>query len=180
MEIVNLQNKYVPIKNYKIYTATMNPKVDPDTMQPIGDVLSYQYKFIIDNFNNVYMLPMKDGKTMFSLSDIVESASGNKEKINKIQDVRNYLMDTYCADLLGQEWKDYLYKDLINGNSNKTSKAELEEDTKQRLNEDILLPDYVSSYEDLSHKPDQITALIKSARTPENLIMKSPSKKVKN
>lgn len=174
MSIVNLQDKYVPIKNYKIYTATLDPKVDPDTMQPIGDRLSYQYKVIVDKFNNIYILPMKDGKTMFSMADIVEAASGNKDKIKKIQLIREYLMDTYNADLLGQEWKDYLYKDLINDSSNKTVKTELEEDTKKRLHENVSLPNYVSSYEELSKNPEQITALAESARAPETSIRRAP------
>ena len=39
MAIVNLQGKYVPIKDYKIYTATLDPKIDPEINQPIGKSL---------------------------------------------------------------------------------------------------------------------------------------------
>lgn len=175
MAIVSLPGKYVPIKNYKIYTATMDPKVDPDTMQPIGERLAYQYKVIMDKFNNVYILPMKDGKTMFSMSDIVEAASGNKEKINKIENIRDVLIDTYNADLLGREWMDYLYTQLTNDSTGKTVIQELEEDTQKRLHETVKMPDHVSSYEELSKNQNQVAALAATACYPEKGMRKAPT-----
>lgn len=175
MAIVSLPGKYVPIKNYKIYTATLDPKVDPDTMQPIGERLAYQYKVIMDKFNNVYILPMKDGKTMFSMSDIVEAASGNEEKMIKIESARETLIDTYNADLLGQEWMDYFYKELTNEATNKTVLKELEEDTKKRLHETVKMPDHVSSYEELSKNQNQVAALAATACYPEKGMRKAPT-----
>ncbi len=175
MAIVSLPGKYVPIKNYKIYTATLDPKVDPDTMQPIGERLTYQYKVIMDKFNNVYVLPMKDGKTMFSMSDIVEAASGNEEKMLKIENIRNSLMDTYNADLLGREWMDYFYKELTNEATNKTVLKELEEDTQKRLHETVKMPDHVSSYEELSKNQNQVAVLAASACYPEKGMRKAPT-----
>lgn len=172
MAIVSLPGKYVPIKNYKIYKATMDQKVDPDTMQPIGEKLTYQYKVIMDKFNNVYILPMKDGKTMFAMSDIVEAASGNKEKINKIENIRDDLIDTYNADLLGQEWMDYLYTQLTSDSTGKTVIQELEEDTQKRLHETVKMPDHVSSYEELSKNQNQVADLASTACYPEGSLKK--------
>lgn len=169
----SVQEKYIPIKNYKIYTATLDPKVDPDTMQPIGDSLLYQYKVVLDKFNNVYMLPMKDGKSMFSMLDIVEAAGGKREKIEKIENIRNQILDENNADLLGEEWKDYLYKELINNITNKSVQAELEEDTKRLLNEIVKLPDHVSGYEELSKNKNQIKELIDSACVLDKSKLKS-------
>lgn len=167
MAIVSLPGKYVPIKNYKIYTATLDPKIDPDTNQPIGENLKYQYKVVMDKFNNVYMLPMRDGKSIISMADVVEAASGNKDKIQKIETIRNQLLEQYSADLLGQEWMDYFYKELANETTGKTIKTEMEEDTYKRLHETVNLPDHVSSYEELAENKDQIRALADSARLPE-------------
>lgn len=166
MTIVNLQGKYVPVKVSKGYTVNLDPKVDPDTGQPVGDRLDYQYGAIIDSLNNVYFLPLKDNNVMFTLTDIVEAASGNQEKIKKIYDAREYLCDTYCADLLGQEWQDYLYDQILNDSTGKTVKAELEEETLILLKEDVVLPDHVSDYEQLAKNSAQLQALIASARLP--------------
>ncbi len=170
MAIVNLQGKYVPIKDYKRYTATMDPLIDPETNQPIGSVLKFSYKIIADSFNNVYLLPQIDGdndKASFSFTDIVEAASGDKTKVNLIENARDDLIDIYNADLLGEEWMDYLLNNLTNDSTGKVGRIELEESIKRLLHEDVKLPKHVSSYEDLAKKPDQVAALAASARPLE-------------
>lgn len=177
MAIVNLQGKYVPIKDFKFYTCTFfvdTKKIDPKTNQPIGKSLIFTYKMIVDSFNNVYLLPQIGGdndKATFSFTDIVEAASGDKNKMLRIELSRNDLIDIYNADLLGEEWMDHLYNDLYNDLPNdstgKTVKIDLEEDIKKRLNEDVKLPEHVSSYEDLAKKPEQVAALTASARLLE-------------
>lgn len=167
MAIVNLQGKYVPIKDYKIYTATLDPKIDPEINQPIGKSLNFSYKMIVDSFNNVYLLPQIGGdndKVTFSFTDIVEAASGDKNKINLIKNVRNDLINIYFADLLGDKWMDYILNNFPNDNTGKTVRVELEEDIKKLLHEDVKLPKHVSSYEDLAKKPKQVAALAASAR----------------
>lgn len=172
MAIVNLQGKYVPVKDYKVYTVTMDPKIDPETDQPMGKGkrLKFEYKMIVDSFNNVYLLPQIGGdndKATFSFTDIVEAASGDEYKMLRIELSRNDLIDIYNADLLGEEWMDYFYKELINEATGKTVKIDLEEDIKKRLHEDVKLPKHVSSYEDLAKKPEQVAALAASARPLE-------------
>lgn len=172
MAIVNLQGKYVPIKDYQSCTVTFDPKIDPETNQPMGKGkrLKFEYKMIVDCFNNVYLLPQIGGdndKATFSFTDIVEAASGDEYKMLRIELSRNDLIDIYNADLLGEEWKDYFYKELINEATGKTVKIDLEEDIKIRLNEDVKLPKHVSSYEDLAKKPEQVAALAASARPLE-------------
>ena len=172
MAIVNLQGKYVPIKDYQSCTATFDPKIDPETNQPMGKGkrLKFEYKMIVDCFNNVYLLPQIGGdndKATFSFTDIVEAASGDENKINLIKNARNDLSGIYDADLLGEEWMGYFLNDLPNKNTGKIAKAELEEDIKNRLNEDVKLPEHVSSYEDLAKKPEQVAALAASARLLE-------------
>lgn len=172
MAIVNLQGKYVPVKDYKVYTVTMDPKIDPETDQPMGKGkrLKFEYKMIVDSFNNVYLLPQigdDNAKATFSFTDIVEAASGDEYKMLRIELSRNDLIDIYNADLLGEEWMDYFYKELINEATGKTVKIDLEEDIKKRLHEDVKLPKHVSSYEDLAKKPEQVAALAASARPLE-------------
>lgn len=172
MAIVNLQGKYVPVKDYKIYTVTMDPKIDSKTNQPMGKGkrLKFEYKMIVDSFNNVFLLPQindDNAKATFSFTDIVEAASGDEYKMLRIELSRNDLIDIYNADLLGEEWMDYFYKELINEATGKTVKIDLEEDIKNRLNEDVKLPKHVSSYEDLAKKPEQVAALAASARPLE-------------
>lgn len=172
MAIVNLQGKYVPIKDYQSCTVTFDPKIDPETNQPMGKGkrLKFEYKMIVDCFNNVYLLPQIGGdndKATFSFTDIVEAASGDEYKMLRIELSRNDLIDIYNADLLGEEWMDYFYKELINEATGKTVKIDLEEDIKKRLHEDVKLPEHVSSYEDLAKKPEQVAALAASARPLE-------------
>ena len=170
MTKVNLQGKYVPVKDCKIYMAAVGPKIDPETNQRIGDILKFPYKMIVDNFNNVYLLPQindDNDKATFSFTDIVEAASGDENKINLIKNARNDLSGIYDADFLGEEWMDYFYKELTYEPTGKIAKAELEEDIKNRLNEDVKLPEHVSSYEDLAKKPEQVAALAASARPLE-------------
>lgn len=170
MAIVNLQGKYVPIKDYKIYTASLDPKIDPKTNQPIGDRLKFSYKMIVDSFNNVYLLPQIGGdndKATFSFTDIVEAASGAEDKMIMIELSRENFIDNYNADLLGEEWMDFFLNDLPNGSTGKTVRVELEEDIKKLLHEDVKLPKHVSSYEDLAKKPEQVAALAASARPLE-------------
>ncbi len=170
MAIVNLQGKYVPIKDYKRYTATMDPKIDPETNQLIGKKIIFSYKLVADSFNNVYLLPQignDNKKVTFSFTDIVEAASGDKIKIEMIEQSRDDLIDIYNADLLGEEWMDYFYKELINGTTGKICKTELEESIKRLLHEDVKLPEHVSSYDDLAKKPEQVAALAASARPLE-------------
>lgn len=170
MAIVNLQGKYVPIKDYKIYAVSLNPKIDPEINQPISKSLKFSYKMIVDSFNNVYLLPQIGGdndKATFSFTDIVEAASGDKNKMLRIELSRNDLIVIYNADLLGEEWMDCLYNDLPNDNTGKTVKIDLEEDIKKLLHEDVKLPEHVSSYEDLAKKPEQVAALTASARLLE-------------
>lgn len=170
MAIVNLQGKYVPIKGYKIYTVSLNPKIDPEINQPISKSLKFSYKITVDSFNNVYLLPQIGGdndKASFSFTDIVEAASGDEYKMLRIELSRNDLIDIYNADLLGEEWMDYLYNDLPNDSTGKSVKVELEEDIKKLLHEDVKLPKHVSSYEDLAKKPEQVAALAASARPLE-------------
>lgn len=170
MAIVNLQGKYVPIKGYKIYTVSLNPKIDPEINQPISKSLKFSYKITVDSFNNVYLLPQIGGdndKATFSFTDIVEAASGDEYKMLRIELSRNDLIDIYNADLLGEEWMDYLYNDLPNDSTGKSVKVELEEDIKKLLHEDVKLPKHVSSYEDLAKKPEQVAALAASARPLE-------------
>lgn len=171
MAIVNLQGKYVPIKDYQSCTVTFDPKIDPETNQPMGKGkrLKFEYKMIVDCFNNVYLLPQIGGdndKATFSFTDIVEAASGDEYKMLRIELSRNDLIDIYNADLLGEEWMDYFLNVLPN-NTGKTVKINLEEDIKKRLNEDVKLPKHVSSYEDLAKKPEQVAALAASARPLE-------------
>lgn len=172
MAIVNLQGKYVPIKDYQSCTVTFDPKIDPETNQPMGKGkrLKFEYKMIVDSFNNVYLLPQIGGdnaKATFSFTDIVEAASGDEYKMLRIELSRNDLIDIYNADLLGEEWMDYFYKELINEATGKTVKIDLEEDIKKLLHEDVKLPKHVSSYEDLAKKPEQVAALAASARPLE-------------
>lgn len=172
MAIVNLQGKYVPIKDYQSCTVTFDPKIDPETNQPMGKGkrLKFEYKMIVDSFNNVYLLPQIGGdnaKATFSFTDIVEAASGDEYKMLRIELSRNDLIDIYNADLLGEEWMDYFYKELINEATGKTVKIDLEEDIKKLLHEDVKLPEHVSSYEDLAKKPEQVAALAASARPLE-------------
>lgn len=170
MAIVNLQGKYVPIKGYKIYTVSLNPKIDPEINQPISKSLKFSYKITVDSFNNVYLLPQIGGdndKASFSFTDIVEAASGDEYKMLRIELSRNDLIDIYNADLLGEEWMDYLYNDLPNDSTGKTVKTDLEESIKRLLDEDVKLPKHVSSYEDLAKKPEQVAALAASARPLE-------------
>lgn len=170
MAIVNLQGKYVPIKDYKIYAASLDPKIDPEINQPISKSLIFTYKMIVDSFNNVYLLPQIGGdndKATFSFTDIVEAASGDEYKMLRIELSRNDLIDIYNADLLGEEWMDYLLNNLPNGSTGKTVRVELEEDIKKLLHEDVKLPEHVSSYEDLAKKPEQVAALAASARPLE-------------
>ena len=170
MTKVNLQGKYVPVKDCKIYMATWEPKIDPETNQRIGDILKFPYKMIVDNFNNVYLLPPIGGdndKATFSFTDIVEAASGDEYKINLIKNARNDLIGIYDADLLGEEWMGYFLNDLPNKNTGKIAKTELEESIKKLLHEDVKLPKHVSSYEDLAKKPEQVAALAASARPLE-------------
>lgn len=170
MAIVNLQGKYVPIKGYKIYTLSLNPKIDPEINQPISKSLKFSYKITVDSFNNVYLLPQIGGdndKASFSFTDIVEAASGDEYKMLRIELSRNDLIDIYNADLLGEEWMDYLYNDLPNDSTGKTVKTDLEESIKRLLDEDVKLPKHVSSYEDLAKKPEQVAALAASARPLE-------------
>ncbi len=170
MAKVNLQGKYVPVKDFKNYTASLDPKIDPETNQRIGGRLKFTYKMIVDSFNNVYLLPQIDvdnDKVTFSFADIVEAASGDKNKINLIKNARNDLIDIYNQDLLGEEWMDYLLNNLPCGSTGKTVRIELEEDIKKLLHEDVKLPKHVSSYEDLAKKPEQVAALAASARPPE-------------
>lgn len=172
MAIVNLQGKYVPVKDYQSCTVTFDPKIDPETNQPMGKGkrLKFEYKMIVDCFNNVYLLPQIGGdndKATFSFTDIVEAASGDEYKMLRIELSRNDLIDIYNADLLGEEWMDYFYKELINEATGKTVKIDLEEDIKKLLHEDVKLPEHVSSYEDLAKKPEQVAALAASARPLE-------------
>lgn len=169
MAIVNLQGKYVPIKDYQSCTVTFDPKIDPETNQPMGKGkrLKFEYKMIVDCFNNVYLLPQIGGdndKATFSFTDIVEAASGDEYKMLRIELSRNDLIDIYNADLLGEEWMDFFLNDLPNGSTGKTVKIDLEEDIKKLLHEDVKLPEHVSSYEDLAKKPEQVAALAASAR----------------
>lgn len=171
MAIVNLQGKYVPIKDYQSCTVTFDPKIDPETNQPMGKGkrLKFEYKMIVDCFNNVYLLPQIGGdndKATFSFTDIVEAASGDEYKMLRIELSRNDLIDIYNADLLGEEWMDYFLNVLPN-NTGKTVKINLEEDIKKLLHEDVKLPKHVSSYEDLAKKPEQVAALAASARPLE-------------
>ncbi len=171
MAIVNLQGKYVPIKDYQSCTATFDPKIDPETNQPMGKGkrLKFEYKMIVDCFNNVYLLPQIGGdndKATFSFTDIVEAASGDEYKMLRIELSRNDLIDIYNADLLGEEWMDYFLNVLPN-NTGKTLKINLEESIKKLLHEDVKLPKHVSSYEDLAKKPEQVAALAASARPLE-------------
>ena len=167
MTKVNLQGKYVPVKDFKNYTASLNPKTDPETNQIIGDSLKFSFKMIVDSFNNVYLLPQindDNDKATFSFTDIVEAASGDKNKINLIENARDNLIDIYNADLLGEEWMDYFLNDITNESTGKTVRVELEESLKKLLHEDVKLPKHVSSYEDLAKKPEQVAALAASAR----------------
>lgn len=171
MAIVNLQGKYVPIKDYQSCTVTFDPKIDPETNQPMGKGkrLKFEYKMIVDCFNNVYLLPQIGGdndKATFSFTDIVEAASCDEYKMLRIELSRNDLIDIYNADLLGEEWMDYFLNVLPN-NTGKTVKINLEEDIKKLLHEDVKLPKHVSSYEDLAKKPEQVAALAASARPLE-------------
>ena len=174
MAIVNLQGKYVPVKDFKFYTFFVDTKkIDPKTDQRIGVRLNFKCKMIVDCFNNVYLLPQIGGdndKATFSFTDIVEAASGDEYKMLRIELSRNDLIDIYNADLLGEEWMDYFwnvpkYDPKYDGG--KTVKIDLEEDIKKRLHEDVKLPKHVSSYEDLAKKPEQVAALAASARPLE-------------
>lgn len=172
MAIVNLQGKYVPIKDYQSCTATFDPKIDPETNQPMGKGkrLKFEYKMIVDCFNNVYILPQindDNDKATFYFTDIVEAASGDKNKINLIENARNDLIGIYDADLLGEEWMDFFLNDRTNDSTGKIAKIELEESIKKLLHEDVKLPKHVSSYEDLAKKPEQVAALAASARLLE-------------
>lgn len=170
MAKVNLQGKYVPVKDYKNYTVSLDPKIDPETNQRIGNRLKFSYKMIVDSFNNVYLLPQindDNDKATFSFTDIVEAASGDKNKINLIKNARNDLINIYFADLLGDKWMDYILNNLTNDSTGKTVRVELEEDIKKLLHEDVKLPKHVSSYEDLAKKPEQVAALAASARPLE-------------
>ena len=169
MTKVNLQGKYVPIKGYINCTTTLS-KTDPETNQIIGDRLKFTYKMIVDSFNNVYILPQisdDNDKATFSFTDIVEAASGDKNKINLIKNAKNDLIYIYNADLLGEEWMDYILNNFPNDSTGKTVKTELEEYIKKLLHEDVKLPEHVSSYEDLAKKPEQVAALAASARPLE-------------
>ena len=171
MAIVNLQGKYVPVKDFKFYTFFVDTKkIDPKTDQRIGVRLNFKCKMIVDCFNNVYLLPQIGGdndKATFSFTDIVEAASGDKYKMLRIELSRNDLIDIYNADLLGEEWMDYFLNDITYYDTDKTVRIELEEDIKKRLHEDVKLPEHVSSYEDLAKKPEQVAALAASARPLE-------------
>ena len=169
MTKVNLQGKYVPIKGYINYTTTLS-KTDPETNQRIGDSHEFSYRMVVDNFNNVYLLPQindDNDKATFSFTDIVEAASGDKNKINLIKNARNDLIDIYYEDLLGDKWMDYILNNLTNDSTGKTVRIELEEGIKRLLDEDVKLPKHVSSYEDLAKKPEQVAALAASARPLE-------------
>ena len=171
MAIVNLQGKYVPVKDFKFYTFFVGTKkIDPKTNQRIGVRLNFKCKMIVDCFNNVYLLPQIGGdndKATFSFTDIVEAASGDEYKMLRIELSRNDLIDIYNADLLGEEWMDYFLNDITYYDTDKTVRIELEEDIKKRLHEDVKLPKHVSSYEDLAKKPEQVAALAASARPLE-------------
>lgn len=171
MAIVNLQGKYVPVKDFKFYTFFVDTKkIDPKTDQRIGVRLNFKCKMIVDCFINVYLLPQIGGdndKATFYFTDIVEAASGDKNKINLIENARNDLIGIYDADLLGEEWMDFFLNDRTNDSTGKIAKIELEESIKKLLHEDVKLPKHVSSYEDLAKKPEQVAALAASARLLE-------------
>lgn len=176
MSIVSIPGKYIPIKNFRRYTANIEPKIDPDTNQVIVDAFRYEYKVILDKFNNVYILPEKDGKSLFTLADIVEAASGNTKKIDKINKIRQDLIDVSNADLLGQEWQDYFYNELINNDTNRTVREDMVRDAKRR-DKGATLPDHVSSYEELSQNPRQVSALAATAKVPEKAPVASTAPK---
>lgn len=171
MAIVNLQGKYVPVKDFKFHTFFLDmKKIDPKTNQRIGVRLNFKCKMIVDCFNNVYLLPQIGGdndKATFSFTDIVEAASGDEYKMLRIELSRNDLIDIYNADLLGEVWMDYFLNDVPCENTGKNVKTDLEEDIKKLLHEDVKLPEHVSSYEDLAKKPEQVAALAASARPLE-------------
>lgn len=178
MSVVSIPGKYVPIKNFRRYTANIEPKIDPDTNQVIVDAFRYEYKVILDKFNNVYILPEKDGKSLFTLADIVEAASGNTKKIEKINKIRQDLIDVSNADLLGQEWQDYFYNELINNDTKRTVREDMVRDAKRR-DKGATLPEHVSSYEELSQNPRQVSALAATAKVPEKAPVTSTAPKAK-
>ena len=175
MEKINLKGKYIPLKYFSSYSVSVNPSrtqsLDEDGEERMPKAFSF--RVVMDKLNNVYIIPLKqetvNGKVVdvpaYSLADIVEAASGDKEKQAKIDSYNEQMREEYHNEkMLSPAWNDVLLdqsRELFTNELN-----EFKASRGQKKNAASEIPEDTTSYEDLNE--DEIQTLAGSAKTPKN------------
>ncbi len=186
MAKVNLKGKYIPLKYFASYSITVSPDRAHTTDEDGEErpAKTFAFRVSLDKKNNLYILPIKqeknaEGKIVdvpaYSVADIVEAASGDKEKKAKIDTYNASLQKEFANyDMMSLAWQNL----LLNGQGSNGCKSIFLDDynlyNRQRAKDagvtagTILpsdIPSKVTTYETLS--PSQVEGLASIAKFPK-------------
>lgn len=166
---MNLKDKYIPIVNYKRYTANFEipEKRDPSTGQVIRQLksLTYDYNLVLDMLGNVYMIPCDENlKRMYDLADIVDANRGDADALGKLENVRLEIMRKFGANLTSEKWSNTLYRGAFEDYGYDV-RRDFELNCCFELQKEITLPETLSSYTTLTS--EQVAELVNAAVTIE-------------
>ncbi len=134
MKKVDLTNKQIPLTfdiNLKIKVGPVGYS-ETDKNGNVRESKWFHFEIMVDTFNNLFILPKQvddlgNETPCYTLTDIIEAASGNTVKASKIDSItKQYVEDFANIHILKPEWQEVLYngsKDFLLQEFNTVHKA---------------------------------------------------------
>lgn len=163
MKKINLDGKIIPVLCNYSYSYIYEEKIDNDTGQIVFPYYRFNYHIIVDKLFNVYILPMRDDKVLYELTDIVLAACGRKENIDLIETANNSIEDEAGFIIITDYNFDLLYCEYIVNDQNCTTKEYITNQLKQRIKGEINIPNHVTMYYELVKDQKKLEAILATA-----------------
>lgn len=170
MNRVNLDGKIIPILFSTGFSYVFQEQIDQDTGQVVFPYYRFDYSAVVDKLFNVYILPQRDGKPLYFLTDIVLAAYGNKEKIDLIEKANDSIDEEATFIVMNEDNYNSMYYETVLENDTVNVKEYIFKKLRTKINKEINLPDCVITYVDLLNDPQKLKAILDTA------IYKDPDK----